>query len=94
MILASLPFVRYIQLVAGTAKPLYRDSQVRAYLATIALIVLAGALPHVTQGRRRRNKPARGALQRDLDHLGHGLFQHRLPALGRRGRWSPSSSSG
>jgi trk system potassium uptake protein TrkH len=51
MILASLPFVRYIQLVAGTAKPLYRDSQVRAYLATIALIVLALALYRtLTQG--------------------------------------------
>jgi trk system potassium uptake protein TrkH len=48
MILASLPFVRYIQLVAGTAKPLYRDSQVRAYLATIAMIVLALALYRVT----------------------------------------------
>jgi trk system potassium uptake protein TrkH len=47
MILASLPFVRYIQLVAGTAKPLYRDSQVRAYLATIAIIVLALALYRV-----------------------------------------------
>ncbi len=35
MILASLPFVRYIQFVAGTAQPLFRDTQVRAYLATI-----------------------------------------------------------
>ncbi len=51
MILASLPFVRYIQLVAGTAKPLYRDSQVRAYLVTIAIIVTALALYRVlTQG--------------------------------------------
>lgn len=39
MILASLPFVRYIQLVAGSAQPLFRDSQVRAYLATVAVIV-------------------------------------------------------
>jgi trk system potassium uptake protein TrkH len=57
MILASLPFVRYIQLVAGSAQPLYRDSQIRAYLATVALIVLmlalwrslsAGALPETS----------------------------------------------
>ena len=41
MILASLPFVRYIQLVAGTAKPLFRDTQIQAYLAIIlALTVL------------------------------------------------------
>jgi trk system potassium uptake protein TrkH len=44
MILASLPFVRYIQLVAGTAPDL-RDSQVRAYLLTIALTCWPGALP-------------------------------------------------
>lgn len=35
MILASLPFVRYVQLLSGSAKPLLRDSQLRAYLATI-----------------------------------------------------------
>ena len=35
MISASLPFVRYIQLVAGTAKPILQDSQIRAYLITI-----------------------------------------------------------
>ncbi|MGP1358667.1 TrkH family potassium uptake protein [Roseicyclus sp.] len=40
MILASLPFVRYIQLVAGTARPILRDSQVRAYLATVLVLVL------------------------------------------------------
>ncbi|SFR52743.1 TrkH family potassium uptake protein [Litoreibacter janthinus] len=35
MILASLPFVRYVQLLSGSAMPLLRDSQLRAYLATI-----------------------------------------------------------
>ncbi|MEM8742211.1 MAG: TrkH family potassium uptake protein [Pseudomonadota bacterium] len=35
MILASLPFVRFIQLAAGTARPLFRDPQIRAYLALI-----------------------------------------------------------
>jgi trk system potassium uptake protein TrkH len=40
MILASLPFVRYIQFVAGTAQPLFRDSQVRAYLGTILGLTL------------------------------------------------------
>lgn len=37
MILASLPFVRYIQLVAGTAQPILRDSQIRTYLTIILL---------------------------------------------------------
>ncbi|UWQ07201.1 TrkH family potassium uptake protein [Aliiroseovarius crassostreae] len=44
MILASLPFVRYIQLVSGTAKPILRDTQVRAYLATIFLITIVMTL--------------------------------------------------
>jgi len=48
MILASLPFVRYIQLVAGTAKPLFLDSQIRAYLVTILIIALLLALYRVT----------------------------------------------
>lgn len=39
MLLASLPFVRYVQLLAGTAQPLYRDSQVRAYLGVILVLV-------------------------------------------------------
>ena len=41
MILASMPFVRYIQVVAGTARPILVDRQIRAYLATILLITLA-----------------------------------------------------
>jgi trk system potassium uptake protein TrkH len=40
MLLASLPFVRYVQLVAGTAKPLMRDSQIRAYLVVIFSITI------------------------------------------------------
>jgi trk system potassium uptake protein TrkH len=41
MVLASLPFVRYVQIVAGTAKPLFRDSQVRNFLAVILATTLA-----------------------------------------------------
>ncbi|WP_417248005.1 TrkH family potassium uptake protein [Celeribacter sp.] len=41
MILASLPFVRYVQLLAGTWKPLWRDTQVHAYLAIIFSFVLS-----------------------------------------------------
>jgi trk system potassium uptake protein TrkH len=40
MILASLPFVRYVQLLAGTARPLMRDSQVWTYLGLITSLVL------------------------------------------------------
>ncbi|WP_306045472.1 TrkH family potassium uptake protein [Nioella sp. MMSF_3534] len=40
MILASLPFVRYVQMLAGSARPLWVDTQVRAYLTTILLLTI------------------------------------------------------
>ncbi len=40
MILASLPFVRYVQLLAGTAKPMWRDSQIRSFLIVLFAIIL------------------------------------------------------
>lgn len=44
MILASIPFIRMVQLIRGSAEPLWRDIQVRAYLRwtfyAIAVIVL------------------------------------------------------
>jgi len=44
MILASLPFVRFVQLTAGTARPLLRDSQVHAFLLTMVSLVVIIAL--------------------------------------------------
>ncbi len=35
MILASLPFVRFVQLMGGSAKPLFRDPQIAAFLALL-----------------------------------------------------------
>ncbi len=40
MVLASLPFVRYVQFVTGTAKPLLRDTQVHAFIATMSVLIL------------------------------------------------------
>ncbi|MCG3266666.1 TrkH family potassium uptake protein [Yoonia sp. I 8.24] len=40
MILAALPFVRFVQLMAGTAQPLLRDSQIRVFLAILSICVL------------------------------------------------------
>lgn len=39
MVLASLPFVRYVQMAAGSARPVFRDSQVRTFLKVIAVLV-------------------------------------------------------
>ncbi len=44
MALAALPFVRYVQLLAGTARPLWRDSQIRVFFATLAVLVLVMTL--------------------------------------------------
>jgi len=40
MILGSLPYIRYVQLVNGSAIPLWRDSQVRAYLRWLGAAVV------------------------------------------------------
>lgn len=39
MILAALPFVRYVQLINGQGRPLWRDSQIRVFLMLITTLV-------------------------------------------------------
>ena len=39
MFSAALPFVRYVQLLAGTSRPLLTDSQIRAFVGIIAVCV-------------------------------------------------------
>ena len=39
MLLAALPFVRFVQLMSGKAKPLLQDSQVRAFFVTAFTLV-------------------------------------------------------
>lgn len=43
MFLAALPFILYVQLLAGSHKPLLRDTQVRAFAVTVIICVLAVA---------------------------------------------------
>ncbi|MBK0329066.1 TrkH family potassium uptake protein [Rhodobacteraceae bacterium F11138] len=40
MILAALPFVRYVQLINGNTTAIWRDAQIRTFLATILVLVL------------------------------------------------------
>lgn len=40
MMLAALPFVRFVQLTAGSAAPLFRDSQIRGFFGTALVLVL------------------------------------------------------
>ena len=41
MVLAALPFIRYFQLVTGSVRPLFRDSQIKSFLAIAIVIVVA-----------------------------------------------------
>lgn len=52
MLAAALPFVRYVQLLAGSAKPLYSDPQIRAFLAiTFLAVFVLSAYRAATTGR-------------------------------------------
>lgn len=44
MIIASLPFIRFVQMTTGNARPFFRDSQIRTYFATILVIVVTMTL--------------------------------------------------
>jgi trk system potassium uptake protein TrkH len=50
MVLASLPFVRYVQLLAGTAVPLWRDSQIRAFLGVLGSVIAFVVIFRVVAG--------------------------------------------
>ncbi|MDD9977791.1 MAG: TrkH family potassium uptake protein, partial [Boseongicola sp.] len=40
MLLASLPFVRYVQMLAGSSKPLFVDSQIRVFFAVMVTVAV------------------------------------------------------
>ena len=50
MALASLPFVRYVQIMAGSTAPMLRDAQVRGFFQTIAVLMLVVVLYQAGQG--------------------------------------------
>ncbi len=50
MILAALPFVRYVQLLSGTAEPLFEDRQIRGFLVAAAVLVFVMTLWLLTTG--------------------------------------------
>lgn len=47
MVSASLPFVLYVQIISGSVRPLMKDTQVRAFLKTVAVLVAVIALYRV-----------------------------------------------
>jgi trk system potassium uptake protein TrkH len=55
MLLAALPFVRYVQLLAGTATPIWADSQIRAFLVTVLVLSVGMALYPTSSSARPAN---------------------------------------
>lgn len=41
MLLASLPFVRFVQMVAGSSRPLFQDQQVRGFMKVTIVLIMA-----------------------------------------------------
>ena len=85
MILAALPFVRYVQLVNGKAAPLWRDSQIRVFVTTIAVLVAVMALTLVSIFPHHPEQAVREALfnvtsiisgtgYASVDYMGWGPF--------------------
>lgn len=79
MILAALPFVRFVQLAAGTALPLLRDVQIHGFLLVISLFTVILCFYYAIgaeQGFRARLSGS--DLQRHIDRDWHGIFERGL----------------
>ncbi|NSY38406.1 TrkH family potassium uptake protein [Leisingera sp. ANG59] len=85
MIIAALPFVRYVQLINGHAEPLFRDSQIRVFLVLILLLVavtssvLVYVFPHHPEQAFREalfniTSIISGTGYASVDYMGWGSF--------------------
>lgn len=85
MILAALPFVRYVQFANGNARSIFRDSQIRTFLATILVLVvimavfLTSVFPHHWEQAVRESlfnitSIISGTGYASVDYMGWGSF--------------------
>ncbi len=83
MMLAALPFVRYVQLVAGTAVPLFRDTQIRTFFIIAAVVVLTLVIWQVATGFQTGEVAFRKALFNSVSILtGTGYASSNYPLWG------------
>lgn len=83
MMLAALPFVRYVQLVAGTAVPLFRDTQIQVFFLIAATIVLTLTLWQIGTGYQTGELAFRKALFNSVSILtGTGYASDNYPLWG------------
>ena len=62
MMLAALPFVRFVQITAGSAQPLIRDPQVRGFFGTALVLVLVVSLWQFSQAGNHSEESFRKVL--------------------------------
>ena len=90
MILAALPFVRYVQLLAGDSRPIFADSQIRAFLWVVRRgHADARGLPRRLNGGRSPKASLREALFNAVSIMNrHGLMRASTTSSGAPSRWS------
>ncbi|WP_170464280.1 TrkH family potassium uptake protein [Ruegeria arenilitoris] len=85
MILAALPFVRYVQFANGNTSSIWKDSQIQAFLGTIAVLViimavyLTSVFPHHWEQAVRESlfnitSIISGTGYASVDYMGWGSF--------------------
>ena len=62
MIVGSIPFLLYVQMIQGKSASLWKDSQVRAFLLTLVLLILIGWAIEINTGNPAGNEGLRHAL--------------------------------
>jgi trk system potassium uptake protein TrkH len=62
MLLSTLPFIRFVQLIQGQAGPLWRDRQVRAYVRWTAIATVLVFASNLAEGRMAGEAALREAL--------------------------------
>ncbi|MGR3823598.1 TrkH family potassium uptake protein [Salipiger marinus] len=85
MVMAALPFVRYVQMMGGNHRAIWRDSQVRAFLGTILALVLVAWVTLISVFPHHPEQAVREALfnitsiisgtgYASVDYMGWGSF--------------------
>ncbi len=83
MMLAALPFVRYVQLVAGTAVPLFRDTQIQVFFLIAFVLVCVLTLWQIWTGYQQGELAFRKALFNTVSILtGTGYASDNYPLWG------------
>jgi hypothetical protein len=83
MVLGSIPFILYVQMLQGRFRPFLADDQVKAFAGFLAVAILAGwMMAHFSENHIGSGGLAPFGLQRGLHHHRHRIRFNRLRPLG------------